>query len=162
MDSPSIITVVFAHPKLVEVIQHLKEKRRTDLVGRFLLSQRTFKGVTSKNDFKSIAQMYDDSSVAEFPKGSGISVSEFFMPKAWKGGWRFVNEVDHIFNAFDSVTLADEERAMNIGMSWVSSAVRNFFFSQMIHDCVGYQSSKEEWEEAIAGSGYETSLFRDE
>lgn len=161
-DGLSIIPVVFAHPKLEEVIQQLKVNQRTDLIGRFLLSLRAFKGVSSLEDFTAIARLYDDAAVAEYPPQSGISVSEFFMPNAWRGGWRFEQEINPMFDAFSALTNPGTDLTLNIGMNWVTAAVRNFFFSQTTIEHVGFQSSAEVWADAVAGSGYEASFFRED
>lgn len=156
--SLAVITIIFAHPALEVLRQRLLGKRRTDLIGRFLLSPLEFRGIRDRDELRDTLKAHDDPGRHEYPERSGISYSEFFMPVAWGAGWRLESEVFAMWDAFGRVAARSQRTARNIGMNWVAGAIRNFFFSQAPHDGLGFSATTGIWLEAIEACGYEASL----
>jgi hypothetical protein len=156
----SLITVFFAHPLLLDTRSELLNKRRTDLVGRFLRRFYYFHGVRTCDELREILTMHDDPSVAEYPAGSGISYTEFFMPRAWLGGWRMAHEAQALFNAFTGagVNGGAVAEGPEFAMEWVSGAIRNFLLSQAESDSVDFSPAKSAWDDAVLSSGYASVL----
>ena len=154
----NLITIIFGHPELYNIRQQLLHKRRTDLVGRFLLTPREFRGLRDADELLYTLQSYDDATQCEFPPGTGISISEFFLPEAYGGGWRLKDEVMGMWNAFLTVAGRTGHKAKNIGMQWVASAIRNFLFSHYAADSPHFCCDEKAWVLAVEASGYESSL----
>lgn len=143
-----ILTVIFGHPKIQEVRQNLLNRKRTDLVGRFLLSPRIFRGIQGEAELRNVLEAYDDPAKLQYPIGSGVSYTQFFRPERWGKGWRLASEAGEMLRAFRRVALCDADVA-ELGMNWVSGAIRSYYFSP---------ESDNSWDAAIAASGFESSL----
>ncbi|WCM90617.1 ATP-binding protein [Acidovorax sp. NCPPB 3576] len=154
----AVITVIFGHPALKQIRAHLVGKARMDLVARFLLTPRVFRGIQDKEDFLATFRAHDDAGLLEFPPHSGICYSEFFFPQAWRAGWRLEHEGDQAWDAFCLVSSDFGRHEKNIGMNWIAGAIRNFFFSQAESDSPGYMASRNVWRDAVDASGYAASL----
>lgn len=155
-----LITVTFGQTAdLRKLRTFLLSRSRTDLVGRFLLGPRGFRGLRDIDELRETLEGYDDPELSAYPIGTDISYSEFFMPKAWKGGWRLAEEADRMWDEFRKVAQHSGKVAGNIGMNWIGGAVRNFLFAESINDGPGYVSSPEIWSLAVQASDYEATLF---
>lgn len=152
-----LITILFAHPGLLATRTSLLASKRTDLIGRFMLHPRVFKGVSSLSDLIETMRCYDDPQVSEFPIGSGISYSEFFRPREFHSGWRLEREAGSCWAAF-STEASKHGGHYQVGMQWVATAIRNFLY---IHWMMEHGDPAEEgdiWQEAVSSSGFELSL----
>lgn len=155
-----LITVTFGQPADLRKLRSLLlSHNRTDLVGRFLLSPREFRGLRDAGELRETLQAYDDPEQSTYPIGTDISYSEFFMPKAWKGGWRLADEADRMWDEFRRVAQRSGKTAGNIGMNWIGGALRNFLFAESVEDGPGYAGTPEIWAVAVQASGYEATLF---
>ena len=160
-DGVTVITVIFSHPALRDTRALLLGRQRHDLVGRFLLSPREFRGIRDREELLHTLCAYDGSEGSgryEYPPRSGICYSEFLMPQAWREGWRLQSEIDRMWSAFCQVANRSHRDAENIGMNWVSRAIRNFFFSQAPSDGIGFSGTSVVWLDCVEASGYEDSL----
>lgn len=154
----TVITVIFGHPELYNIRSRLLNLRRTDLIGRFLLTPREFRGLRDRDELVHTLQAYDDPLQHQYPLRSDISYSEFFMPVAWRSGWRLVQEADEMWDALSRIAVHANRSAKNIGMNWIGGSVRNFLFSQASQDGSGFAGKPSVWTEAVEASGYEASL----
>jgi hypothetical protein len=155
-----LITVTFAQPAEMRKARTLLLSRgRTDLVGRFLLNPREFRGLRDVHELTETLEAYDDHGHRAFPLGTDICYAEFFMPQAWKGGWRLADEAEPMWREFRRVAQRSGREAGNIGMNWIGGAIRNFLFSESMKDGPGYASTPEVWAMAVQASGYESTLF---
>lgn len=155
-----LITVTFGQTTdMQEVRNRLLSRGRTDLVGRFLLTPREFRGIRDVQELRETLEAYDDPEQNQYPAGTGIGFSEFYMPIAWRGGWRLQQEADAMWAEFGRVAADTNRPATNIGMNWVGGAIRNFLFSQMPEDGIGFSGSPTSWAVAVQASGYESTLF---
>jgi len=155
-----LITVTFGQTTDMQTLrQRLLSRNRTDLVGRFLLTPREFRGIRDLDELRLTLEAYDDPMQHEYPAGSEISYSEFYMPNAWRGGWRLEHEAPPMWTEFRNVAHRSNQAAANIGMNWIGGAIRNFLFSQMPNDVVGFSGDSQRWAMAVQASGYESTLF---
>lgn len=153
-----MITIIFAHPKLRTIRESLIARRRTDLIGRFLLTPRDFRGIANIVELRHLLSAYDNAALHEFPQGSGISMSEFFLPAAFDNGWRLEREADLMWSAFSTISSRSGKKPENLGMQWVTGAVRNFLFASYELDNALFLGDDEKWLYAVEASGYESSL----
>ena len=153
-----MVTVMFGHPELHNIRTRLLGRGRTDLIGRFLLTPRAFRGLRNCDELTHCLQAYDEAEQHEFPEGSGLSYSAFFLPQAWDCGWRLADEGPRFWKAISRTAARSGRTANNVGMSWVTGAIRNFYFSQAPLDSLGFVGTQDAWNLAVEHSGYEASL----
>lgn len=152
-----LITLLFAHPNLLSTRASLLTSKRTDLIGRFMLHPRVFKGVSCLADLIEVMKCYDDAEISEFPVGSGISYSQFFRPDAFRAGWRLVREAGPCWAAF-SAEAGKHGGHYQVGMQWVASAIRNFLYVHWDLEHGNPPGGGDVWTEAVSASGFEFSL----
>jgi len=155
-----LITVTFGQTtEMLALRERLLSRARTDLIGRFLLTPREFHGIRNLEELYETLAAYDDPNQSEYPLQSGISYTEFFMPMAWKSGWRLAKEAGAMWTELRAVAARKNQSQCNIGMNWIGGAIRNFLFSQLPHDGAGFAGTPELWAHAVQASGYESTLF---
>jgi len=151
----TLTTIMFGHSALMEVRSSLLLSKRTDVVGRFLLHIYEFRGISSLSDLHDLMMSFDDPEVSEFPAESGISYSEFFLPEAYKSGWRLAGEAECCWSSFKNKTESDD---VQVGMQWISSAIRDFLFYQKRIDCPGLVGTMSDWARSVNASGFDDTL----
>lgn len=151
-------TIVFAHEELYILRDMLISTRRTDLIGRFFLAPHVFRGLRDGNELQILMRSFDDPSKHEHPRGSGICMSEFFLPTAYGAGWRLVKEAPLMWAAFEHVAGRQGRVADDIGMQWVMSSIRAWLFIVAKDDSSDFASPPNSWIEAIESSNYQASL----
>lgn len=152
-----LIVVLFAHPSILVIRTSLLGQRRTDLIGRFMLRPAAFRGVSSLADLAQVAKCYDDPEVSEFPAGTGISYSRFFLPRAYEEGWRLEKEAGRCWAAFSNVA-AKHGGNYQLGMQWVTSAIREFLYCHWRAEHGDPADAGDIWDEAVSASGFESAL----
>ncbi|NVD97940.1 AAA family ATPase [Massilia sp. BJB1822] len=152
-----LLVNLFGAPALANTRVTLLQAGRTDLVGRFMVLQYEFQGVTSMADFSATGRCYDDVEISEYPPGSGVSFSEFFMPIAFRDGWRLEQEAALVWDSFQKAARA-HGGVKQIGMKWIAVSVRKFLMAQSEWDRAGFHGTYEMWAEAIARSGFIQTL----
>jgi len=152
-----LITLLFAHPNLLATRTSLLASKRTDLIGRFMLHPYDFKGVSSLSELIEILKCYDDPKISEFPRASGISYSQFFLPNEYHNGWRLEKEAGKCWAAF-STEIEQHKGRFQLGMQWLASAIRNFLYANWDIEHGELASADNIWIEAVRASGIKYSL----
>ncbi|MGM9480293.1 hypothetical protein ACS5PN_03775 [Roseateles sp. NT4] len=151
-------TIVFAQEKLRVLRDMLLSTGRKDLIGRFFLKPRAFRGLNTEAELRALMAAFDDPSRHEYPEGSGICMSEFFLPTAYDGGWRLGGEAAALWARLKKVAEESGLEVKNVGMQWVMAAIRSWLFLQAEVDGALFTSRPESWVEAVDASEYESSL----
>lgn len=151
-------TIVFAHEEIHVLRDMLMSTGRTDLLGRFFLTPHVFRGLRDGKELHAMMQSLDDPSKHEHPPGSGICMSEFFLPTAYCAGWRLAEEAPLLWAAFERVAARQGRSAGDIGMQWVMSSIRAWLFLVAQHDSAGFAPNPELWTNAVDASAYQGSL----
>ncbi|KPF67245.1 hypothetical protein IP84_13950 [beta proteobacterium AAP99] len=155
-----LVTIAFGDGAcLSELRALLLARRRTDLIGRFLLSPREFRGLNSEEELKATLEEYDDPRRSAYPIGSDVSYSEFFLPKSWGRGWRLAHEAQGMWSEFKAVSSRSGKSISSIGMNWIGGAVRNFLFVESLTDDLDRQSQPGKWVQPVLACGFESTLF---
>ncbi|VVE21068.1 ATP-binding protein [Pandoraea cepalis] len=157
----SLVVVLFGHHQLHTLRTELRTAKRTDLIGRFLLSPYAFHGVRSEQDLLVTLQCYDDPDIFEFPSRSGVCISSFFLPRAYDAGWRIQREAPACWDAFATFGNHRTGHDAEIGMKWVGGAIRDFLCTHMDDDGRDFQASRDAWIQAVQRSGFEATLSQD-
>jgi hypothetical protein len=151
-------TIVFAHEEIYLFRDMLMSTGRTDLLGRFFLTPHIFRGLRDGKELHATMRSLDDPSKHEHPPGSGICMSEFFLPTAYCAGWRLAEEAPLLWAAFERVAARQGRIAGDIGMQWVMSSIRAWLFLVAQHDCAEFAPKPDLWNDAVDASGYQGSL----
>lgn len=152
-----LITIMFAHPD-INNLRTLLIGRRTDLIGRFLVRPKEFRGVVGPQDIKEVFSCLDDAKYSSYPSNSGISYSEFFRPVEYGNGWRLSEESGACWAAFNGV-MRKHGGTYDIGMKWLIGALKIWLGRYWSYEH-GYfqQSAAEPWEEVVRDSDFAASL----
>ena len=152
-----LLVNLFGAPSLANTRSALLQAGRTDLVGRFMVRQYEFQGIMSVLDFATTAKCYDDVEISEYPPGSGVSFSEFFMPIAFRGGWRLENEAALAWESFQKAARPNGG-FKQIGMKWIAASIRRFLRTQSEWDRAGFCGDEKMWGRAILRTGFVQTL----
>lgn len=95
-----MITFLVGQPQLKNQKDALKRAGETQIVGRFMIDEFSFKGVTSANDAASCLLGYD---TAVFPASSEWTFTRFFLPRAWANGFRLQSCAAQLWAEFAAV-----------------------------------------------------------
>lgn len=146
--------VFLGSPDLFEKVQGLENMGRSDLVQRFFASYHWHSGVCSLRELAMVLRQYDSPQVATYPPRSGISMSEFWMPKAVKHGWALEQEAPALWLAFRHQAGVGKGAKIEVGMPWVTNAILGFLLSQTERDRSAYERESDAWDRAVAMTGW--------
>ncbi len=96
-----LIVLLVGQPELQEIKENLRSARKRHLLGRFMTGSHRFTGVVGLPDFRRMLMALDQGS--EYPAASGISFTQYFVPKAFAVGWRLSAHADRIWSILDTV-----------------------------------------------------------
>jgi len=157
-DRYTFTTVTWGDLKLDELSAEFRVKRK-DLWGRFLMKPAKFLGIRDLPDLQFFLKEHDNLARCEYPAGSGVSYTEFFMPKAYGTGWRLEHEATALWNALVRAAAKVNREVADVGMQWVGESVIHFLEAGMSADTVGFKSASTNWDEAVALSRFLDSLI---
>jgi hypothetical protein len=101
MSDVRLVVILVGEPELVEIRESLKSAKKRHLLGRFMTDVHRFCGLSGHLDLRRMLQALDVGS--EYPIGSGISFTKFFLPKAYNAGWRFAPQAERIWDALGRI-----------------------------------------------------------
>lgn len=85
-------------------LEHLRSSfnvgDKKQLIGRFMIKEHEFKGLTSISDIKYLLAGFDYA--AEYPIGSGWSFTRYFFPEGFALGYRALEDSGDVFNIYQS------------------------------------------------------------
>lgn len=81
-----LVVVLVGQPELLQIKEGLRSSRQGHLVGRFMTCTHRFDGVVNFADIDRMLCALDEGS--EYPVGSGMSFTKYFVPVAFDAGWR--------------------------------------------------------------------------
>lgn len=96
-----LVTVLVGQPELMDMKMSLRSARQNHLLGRFMTATHQFHGVMTRADFQRMLRAIDERS--EYPIGSGISYTQYFVPRAFSSGWRLLKQADVIWEMLDTI-----------------------------------------------------------
>jgi len=156
-DGYSVTTVAWGDMRLEEISAKFRGTRK-DLWARFLMSLKKFYGIRDLADLRFFLAEYDNPRRCEYPSGSGLTYSEFFLPMAFSKGWRLEREAAHLWDALDRAATKVNRKIGETGMQWVGEAVTRFLTLKMTDDSSVLSSVPKDWDVAVEHSGYTSSL----
>lgn len=151
--------ISFGTEQMVNLRSALQVTKRTDLVGRFLAGLTSFDGIGSQAEAATIMGQFDNPEVADYPRGSGWSFSQFFCPGAFANGWRLSNEAANCWKAFQAAAFKSDPSnisALQVGADYFTAAVEYMLMLAM--DFHTLEPVFDSWEDAVSESGFIDSL----
>jgi hypothetical protein len=110
-----------------------------------------FQGLRSETELAEVMQAYDNPEIAQFPPGSGWSLTRFFWPTAWDAGHRLSHHCKHAWKAFADA--AEPEKLFQIGAEYWSLAIEHVLTTTMNFHLPTNPVSAEIWPQAVEQSG---------
>jgi hypothetical protein len=153
-----LTTVVVGDPSLQQLSDSFRASRK-DLWSRFMIKPTQFPGTNSLTDLSFYMAEHDSPVRCEYPAGSGISYTEFFMPQAFKNGWRLAAEAQLLWDAYARSASTLGRSPENIGMQWVTESIVNFLSAQTARDAPDFASDSADWDAAVLEANYLESLI---
>ena len=101
MANVRLIVLLVGQPELVEMRNNFKSAKKRHLLGRFMTDVHRFSGLSGSLELRRMLQALDVGS--EYPSGSGVSFTKFFLPKAFDSGWRFASQAERIWDALERI-----------------------------------------------------------
>jgi hypothetical protein len=154
----TIITVTVGDDKLKTVAEAIRASDK-GLWSRFLRKLRDFSGIASLEELRLVMAEYDSIAGCEYPKGSGVCYSEFFVPHAFAGGWRLVHEVERLWRELEAVAIQHQKLLRDVGMQWIAESILAFLTLQLESDRAGFKPSQDDWIVAVESSQFETTFL---
>ncbi|WP_454690287.1 ATP-binding protein [Achromobacter aloeverae] len=156
-EGTTVITALFGDLRLLDIRAALRASNRRDILSRFLLNLYPYRALSSEKDVRTTLAAMDDPAVSEYPRHSGISFTEFFLPDLYASGWRLADESAHCWNAFTAIAGGHEE-GLAVGMQWIASAVKGFLFPHWEERTINRNFSHQLWHSAVMGSGFASAF----
>jgi hypothetical protein len=126
------------------------------IVGRFMVRELEFSGISSEVDLISTLNQYQNTI---YPIGSNILFSENFIPLATKGGFVLDSIGPALWGAFEKLWIAARlDKGMTIPMHYFTSALIGILNLLVKHDTEHLVIPQEIIVEAVNSSGYKESL----
>lgn len=145
--------ILVGQPELINMKSSLRSAGKSQIIGRFMLSEHHFHGLTDLDAIKGATQAYDTQT--EYPEKSGCSYSRYFFPEAYEHGWRLSGEAERIKRGFDNARIKHQLNiSSDIPMQYFCSSVENFFRRFHDQDNPEFQGTDAIWNELIHDSGY--------
>ncbi len=154
----TIITVTVGDDKLRTVAEAIRVSDK-GLWSRFLRKLRDFSGISSLKELRLVMDEYDSIAGCEYPKGSGVCYSEFFVRHAFAGGWRLAHEAERLWGELEAVAALHGKLLRDVGMQWIAESILAFLTLQLDRDTPGFKPSQDDWVVAVESSQFETTFL---
>lgn len=141
-----LITIMIGQdPDFSDVIAHLRESGRTDLVSRFARRREALRSLSTVKDVAGIFRQYD---TTIWPLGSEQTWTKFFLPEACACGFTLESQTPHFFEALRACVGQPLPR-VGFPARQFFAAVRHFLTMQQHEDLPGRLPPPEAWHEAL-------------
>lgn len=90
-----LLVVLVGQPELEGMRSAMIKGKKREIVGRFMTGFHELKGIENVEDLKRMYESIDTGS--EYPIGSKISYSQYFVPNAFSHGWRLTDHTERVW-----------------------------------------------------------------
>lgn len=118
--------------------------RYRPLLSRFFRKSIELRGVSSISDVEAILDAFDTS---EFPEGSEVRWSEFFVPRAYASGFRLAGQATNAFEALSRCFPSASQQKPSLDA--VFSAIRWTLLRSTRFDAPDFNLLPEDWSKAV-------------
>lgn len=126
------------------------------LMSRFMVRNACFHGIRSHVELAYVLAGYDDES--EWPKGSGLSFTHYFFPRAYKAGFRIGDSSTEMWEIFSDLAPSTLKKDLNVPMEHIAKSVEYLFRKNTSSNSLKVVFTKAILEEAIKQTGYEQHM----
>ncbi|EAZ85485.1 hypothetical protein BB14905_14850 [Bacillus sp. B14905] len=158
-----LISVLVSQEEIITRLNRFRERKLTQIIGRFMSDDYRFTGVMTKDDLSYLLNEYDEGS--EYPVGSNISFTQHYFPTNYEKGFRLFNYLPQLLSAFAQIQ--DEHDIVEfkeIPMLYITRAVEFILRNYSENEHNVSEITVQNWIEAIEESGYvnaNSSLYKD-
>ena len=92
-----LVVFLVGQPELLSLRESFASAAQSQIIGRFMVSDHEFKGITTSKELEIVLRGFDK---IEYPEDSGCSYTEYFLPIAFKHGWRLHRNANAILRCF--------------------------------------------------------------
>ena len=155
MDSHGLVLIVIlvGQQQLLHQFSAFQKTSKTQIIGRFMVHQLKFQGITSEKDLRACLASYDVKS--EYPPDSGCSFTRYYFPAAFESDLRLESYAALSWQAFREVR---EELLLpitrEIPMQYFCRTVEYILTSFGTLEDLPTELSLAQWKDAIRKSGY--------
>jgi type II secretory pathway predicted ATPase ExeA len=147
-----MITFLIGQQKLLNQKNALKMQGETQIIGRFMIDELPFHGVRTADEAATCLNEYDE---ARYPPESDWSYTRFFLPAAFAGGLRLVDQASNVWAAFLSAHAAAGFRfGIDIPMQYFSRAVEIVLTDHSDRDAGDFTLTPAIWAQAVDDARY--------
>ncbi|MBN8739176.1 MAG: hypothetical protein BGP24_09605 [Lysobacterales bacterium 69-70] len=144
--------VGFGQMQVLTVKNALKVAGEEGLISRFLSHVIVFQGLTTVEDFEEVGAAFD--AELQHPVNSGLSYTQFRLPRAFSQGFRLRDQGSAVHTAFAQATPTGD---LNVGMEWAMLAYRAYLMEAEDGDPPQHVDDRA-WRTAVETARYTESL----
>ncbi len=144
----ALTTLGFAQPEILHVRTALGVNKSFNLIARFLAEPIVFDGCGSREDLEFILQAYDDEK--RYPENSDWSYTRFFLPDAYKAGFRLQNYSGLIWS--NLLAAAEPLRTKTVPMEHLTRTIEHLLLANRNDDLETFRLDSQLVEKAVDAS----------
>ena len=148
-----LIVLLVGQEELLHQFSAFQMTKKTQIIGRFMVRQLRFSGITNKKDMRDCLANYDSGS--EYPPESGYSFTQYYFPAAFESNFRLENYAPMLWQVFKEVREeAQLPLTREIPMQYFCRTVEYVLTEFGTLQELSKDLSPAQWKEAIKRSGY--------
>jgi AAA domain len=149
----AMIVLLVGQDELLHQFSAFQQAQKTQIIGRFMVHQHKFHGLSEATQIKKCLEAYDIGS--EYPEDSGWSFTRYFYPAAFNSGFRLKSHAASLWEAFRLIrdecgVPGNREIPMQYFCRTVEFALRKYGTLEVVSN----EISLVMWKDAIRASGY--------
>lgn len=149
----SLIVLLVGQQELMHQFSAFQMTKKTQIIGRFMVHQTSFRGLRSIRDITSCLKIYDEYS--EYPDNSKFTFTQYFFPIAYRSGWRLYHYANELWQAF--IEIKEEQhiaKSAELPMQYLCRTIEYVLrrYGNFSEDADPISLNM--WKESIENSGY--------
>ncbi|TFW31779.1 AAA family ATPase [Massilia horti] len=149
-----VVIMMGQDPEFDGVIQKLRDGGHLDLVSRFTMRKRSFRGLSTVEDFTAVLAGIDS---AVFPDRNGSAWPQFFIPRAWTAGFRMQAQAKALLDALISAAGSNSTKA-GFPARQLFLAIRALLLDHAAKDSATLEIGPKAWADAVEYALIEDAL----
>lgn len=152
-DPVRLVPLTLGQPEITSVVASITalHNHGRDLIKRFFTPTIELKGIRTQADLVSLLQQYDDPRFTNYPAGSDVCYTEFWLPLAFAGGWRLVKASVAFWAALKSDHATGFSSTLGFPLDRVFLSLKRFLITASKLDSADFSSTPEMWKAAVTG-----------
>lgn len=148
----TLSTILIGSDELKELMDTFISKRKSHIVGRFMIHDFNFKGVENLNQLQLILSFYDQKC---YPTDSNCSYTQYFFPEAYDKGYRVSQDAELILKLIcEEADISINSPILNIPMLPLTLTINDCFKLVGFIGKSKYKPTEEDWKTSIERAKY--------